>query len=159
MRKDLKHQIIDDFDDDLLAVRLETTKGPIIIFTHYGPPRRNYLPLNMKIIFQKTDPVYFIGDLNANHEAFGYRTNNLKGRLIKDLINKNLVTHWGPEFSTLVRREGKPDIILSNKKAFLNMAIEKGKITTSDHLPVIVILSTKAISKKVEERRNYNKAD
>ena len=160
VRKDLKHQIIDDFDDDLLAVRLETTKGPIIMFTHYSPPRRNYLPLgNMKKIFQKTDPVYFIGDLNANHEAFGYRTNNLKGRLIKDLINKNLVTHWGPEFSTLVRREGKPDIILSNKKAFLNMAIEKGKITTSDHLPVIVILSTKAISKKVEERRNYNKAD
>ena len=70
----------------------------------------------MKRIFQKTDPVYFIGDLNANHEAFGYRTNNLNGRLIKDLINKNLVTHWGPEFSTLVRREGKPDIILPNKK-------------------------------------------
>ena len=160
VRKDLKHQIIDDFDDDLLAVRLETTKGPIIIFSHYSPLRRNYLPLgNVKRIFQKTDPLYFIGDLTANHEAFGYRTNNLKGRLIKDLINKNLVTHWGPEFSTLVRREGKPDIILSNKKAFLNMAIEKGKITTSDHLPVIGILSTKAISKKVEERRNYNKAD
>ena len=74
------------------------------------------------------------------------------------MINNNLVTHWGPEFPTLVRREGKPDISLSNKKAFLNMAIENGKITTSDHLPVIVILSTKAIS-KVEERMNYNKAD
>ena len=61
VRKDLKYQIIDDFDDDLLAVRLETTKGPIIVFTHYSPPRRNYLPRgNMKKIFQKTDPVYFI---------------------------------------------------------------------------------------------------
>ena len=48
--------------------------------------------------------------------------------------------------------------MLSNKKAYLNIAIEPGKLTTSDHLPLIIRISTKPIIKSIEKRRSFTKA-
>ena len=160
IKKNISYQLIYDFQEDLLRIKLNTSKGPIIIFTHYSPPRYDYLPLGeMRSQFQKTIPVYFMGNLNANHTMFGYQQNNNKGRAIKDLINRNIINHLGPDFSTLIGRQGKPDVVLSNKKAYLNIAIEPGKLTTSDHLPLIIRISTKPIIKSIEKRRSFNKAN
>ena len=40
VRKNIKHSIIDDLEEDALAVRVETIKEPVIIGTAYYPPRR-----------------------------------------------------------------------------------------------------------------------
>ena len=45
VHKDIRYQILDDFIDDILGIRILTLRGPIDILTHYSPPRRNYLPL------------------------------------------------------------------------------------------------------------------
>ena len=38
IKRTIKHKLIDDFDLDMLAIKIDTTKGPIIISTTYLPP-------------------------------------------------------------------------------------------------------------------------
>ena len=66
VRKRIRHKLMDDFREDVLAVELQTTKGPLFISTTYLPPRRGYLPANdiMKIM-RKNSPAYILGDFNA----------------------------------------------------------------------------------------------
>ena len=160
VRKNIRYQILDDFIDDILGVRILTLRGPINILTHYSPPRRNYLPLgelNRKL--QSNEAVYLMGDLNAHHPLFGYRRTDLKGREINNLINRNIISHLGPDFPTLVATKTKPDVVLGNRHAFYNTVITEGELTTSDHLPIIVTLSTKAIIKDFVKRNKFKNAD
>ena len=160
VRKDVRYQLLDDFADDILGVKLQTSKGPINIITHYSPPRRDYLPLgelNQKL--QSNEPVYLLGDLNARHPMFGYNRSNMKGREIKRLIDRNIITHFGPEFPTFIGSNTKPDVVLGNRHAFYNIAILPGELTTSDHLPVVVKLSTKPIVKDVQSKFYFKNAD
>ena len=100
-----------------------------------------------------------MGDINANHAILGYNRENNKGKIVKRLIDDNIVKHLGPEFNTLVGRKGKPDIVMSNKIAHLNISIEEGNLTTSDHIPMIITLATKPIIKSIQKRRNYKNAN
>ena len=43
VRKDVQHQILDDHQE-VLAAKIMTTKGPVVVITHYSPPRVNHLP-------------------------------------------------------------------------------------------------------------------
>ena len=74
VRKDIQHRIIDDFTDDVLGVQIETTKGPLMIITHYS----NYVPTaELENKLQRNTPVYFAEDLNAHLPAMGYNAYNL----------------------------------------------------------------------------------
>ena len=54
IKKNIPYLLIDDFREDLLGIKLYTSKGPMIIVTHYSPPRYDYLPLGeMRSQFQK----------------------------------------------------------------------------------------------------------
>ena len=75
------------------------------------------------------------------------------------MLDHNVANYLGPDFPTLVSKSTKPDMILSNSHGFLNIAIEPGGITTSDHIPIKIELSTKAILKDIQPRRNYSKAN
>ena len=108
---------------------------------------------------QCNKPVYLLGDLNAHHPMFGYRYTDVKGREISNLINRNIVSYLGPEFPTLVAANTKPEVVLGNRHAFYNIIITEGEITTSDHLPIIVKLSTKAIVKDFAEKSKFKNAD
>lgn len=148
VKRSLTCKVLDNFLDDILGVQVETTKGPIILLTCYCPPRRNFIPMGeLENILQKNVPVYVIGDLNANMRLAGYARDNLNGNVVRRLIARNKITYLGPDFRTLVDRPGKPDTVLSNRSAFLNYAIEQGTLTASDHLPLIIKISTKPIIK------------
>ena len=160
VRKNIRYQIFDDFIDDILGIHILTTRGPIDIFTHYSPPRRQYLPmgeLNRK--FQSNEAVYLLGDLNAHHPMFGYNNTDVKGREIKNLIDRNIISHLGPEFPTLIASETKPDVVLGNRHAFYNIVITEGELTTSDYLLIIVKLSTKAVVREFGNKSKYKNAD
>ena len=160
IKKTIKYKAIDDFNDDILGIELLTSKGPIIILTNYSPPRRNYIPIGeIENILQKNTPVYFAGDINANIPALGYAAYNNNGRVIKRLIERDKIKLMGPDFRTLIHIRGKPDMVFSNKLAFLNYAILQGKLTSSDHLPVIIKLSTKPIVKEGQTRYKYKTAN
>ena len=162
VKKNIKHQILDDTIDDVLAVKLETSRGPIILCTLYIPPRHNILPMQdlMKFI-RKTIPVYIIGDMNARHPVLGYSNSNAVGNGIRNLMQRNLIYHLGPEFDTWFRppRKGRPDIVLGNRNVHHNISIQAGPASTSDHVPLIIKVSGKPIVIKGKEKYKIKKAN
>ena len=38
IRNNIKHQLIDDFNGDMLAIRIETSKGPVLISNNIPTP-------------------------------------------------------------------------------------------------------------------------
>ena len=155
----IKYETLDDFNDDILGIAFLTSKGPIIILTNYSPPRRNFVPIGeIENILPKNVPVYFPGDINANIPALEYATYNNNGRIIKRLVERDKIKIMGPDFRTLIHRNGKPDLVFSNNLVFLNYAIIQGKLTSSDHLPLIIKLSTKPIVKEGQDRYKFKAA-
>lgn len=162
IKRNIYHQLIDDSMEDLLAIRIETAKGPIILATTYRPFRRKYPPVEDLIkLFKRKEPVYLLADLNARHRTLGHRENNETGEIINKMINKNIISHLGPDFNTRVGQNARsnPDIILRNRYGFLNYAIKEGDLTTSDHIPVIFTLSTTPIVKETCPRKIYSKTN
>ena len=160
IKKSIPYKILDDYGDDLLGVQLDTTKGPVAIFTIYSPPRRHYLPIgDLRRALQKNIPVYILAALNAHHQITGYRYTNAKGNIIKDLIDRNLVTYLGPDFPTMVGGTTKPDAVLKNRLAFFNVSIKPGDLTSYDHIPIVMKISTKPIARDNQIRYNFKRAD
>ena len=111
IRKDLQYRLVDDFADDDLGVEIETTKGRIMIISNYSPPRRNYIPTaEIENELQKYIPVYFVV-VNAHLPAMGYANYNNNGREIKRLMEQNKIIHVGPDFTTFVHKNGRPEIV------------------------------------------------
>ena len=130
--------------------------------TTYLPPRRLFVPeADITSLFNKTCPVYLLGDLNARHQQFGHSSINERGRLFINLVNRNICRFLGPDFNTLISGtgKGKPDILMGNRQANLYMRFTEGQLTSSDHLPVKLEISTKPILYKVEKRWDLKKAN
>ena len=149
VKGNIKHKIIDDFEEEFMATEIDTPTGPIIVATAYLPPRRP-LPPHPDLIrlARYHKPVYLLGDLNARHQTFGNRTgSNPVGHALARLMREGKYHHLGPHFPTLIRRNcaTNPDLVLTNRRAFLNHHLREGEISTSDHLPVIMTLSTNPI--------------
>ena len=163
IKRNIKYMIMDDWQGDILAVRVETSKGPIIIATTYLPPRRHFIPeAQIRSLLNHREPTYILGDLNARHRCIGYTSNNPTGDFIANLISRNLCTHMGPDFNTLtwVSGVGRPDILLGNQRApLLHHALREGDLTSSDHLPVVVTLSTKPIIVLTKNNLNLKKTN
>ena len=70
----------------------------------------------------------------------------------------------GPMFNTIATKITsqnicRPDLVLKNSAATHNFAITQGEITTSDHLPIIIIISTKPIIKEIRKEPNVKKTN
>ena len=149
----IKHKIIESFNEDALAVEVDTNKGPVIIGTNYAPPRRGYFCENDIRFYTRTNkPGYLMADLNAKHRVLGHHDNERKGNYINTLINRDLLDYCGPDFTTLTNGRGKPDIVLANRQAHFNFLIEPGGLTTSDHIPIKMRIATKPIVAKIGDR-------
>ena len=162
IKKSIKHKILDEYQDDFLALEIETTRGKIIISTKYSPPRYVEDTLqNMMSIMRKPCPVYFFGDLNAKHGQLGNSSNNNMGNYIVQGIRQGILSCLGPEFPTFIAHQGKgtPDIALCNRHANLNISLKQGPLTTSDHLPIYIIISTKPIQIRCREKLDFNRAN
>ena len=162
IKRELIHQVLDDYEEDVLAVKIDTTKGPIIVSTTYRPPRVIDFPLADILKLLRTNmPVYILGDFNARHRTLGHNDTNDAGIIINNLLERDLAVCMGPDFSTRVGHRGlsKPDIILRNNQAFLNYAITEGELTTSDHIPILFTVSTAAIVKQATRKKQYSKTN
>ena len=109
----------------------------------------------------KHRPTYIIGDLNARLNTQGHNTTNRVGKGLERFINKGSLTHLGPEFGTYHdhRSSTTPDIVLGNNKIIHNISIDPGPLTESDHLPIIITLTSKAITTPIPPRPDINKAN
>ena len=163
VKRNLRYRILDDFVDEVMAVTVETSQGLVTVATCYLPPRRPYVPMfDFHRLASLPHPCYMIGDVNARHRLFGYRTTNNVGEQIAELIHDNYWTHLGPNFKTFfgAGRVGTPDIVLANRHCFLNHHISPGpKKAGSDHIPVQVLLSTNPIMVPAPKHYVYKEAD
>lgn len=155
IKRQLKHHIIDN--QEFFAVEIETTRGPINLATAYLPPRRPFLPYpDILRLLREQKPVYIMGDLNARHATLGRENNNNIGNSIAQLMS-----HLGPDFPTLIRNNTatSPDIVMSNRYGYPNIHITPRDITTSDHLPIIMEISTDPLSIPITPRADYKNAN
>jgi len=148
VKQHIKHKILDTFTSELMAIEIDTPHGPIIIATTYIPPRRPYIDQpDIYQLLRHRKPTYIMGDFNAHHRLFGYTDTNAVGRGLASLISDGRLTHLGPHAPTFIRDNSSttPDIVLANTQANLNHHITTDDVTSSDHLPVILTLSTNPI--------------
>ena len=162
VRRDIPHKLLDDFVENILAIEVETTRGPIVIATTYLPPRRNYLPFpDLYRLINRPEPVYLIGDLNARHTALGHHNINTVGRQLNTMLTNNELCHLGPDFPTRINNTTAStiDIVLATPNASLNIHLKPGPLTSSDHTPVVLTLSTSPIQVPTREREVLRRAD
>ena len=146
----------------MLALEVETTRGPVVLSTLYLPPCRNNFPYqDMLSIMRLHKPAYLVGDLNGRHTSLGYNGTSDSGRAILNLVRRYLVRHLEPDFSTWIHpdRTGTPDLVLGNRHIHHNITIQQGPLTTSDHIPIIMSIATKPILMEGRKVYNYKKAN
>ena len=73
---------------DMLAIKLFTSMGPILIGTAYSPPKDASIPtISLNHLFSFKIPILFIGDLNGHSLALNncspYRNSDNKGKQIE----------------------------------------------------------------------------
>jgi len=162
IKNDIPHKIINNFTSDLLAVEVNTPQGPIILATLYIPPRRQYiLEPDILQLLRHNKPIYIMGDFNAHHTLFGYNDTNAVGRGLASYIQQGRLTHLGPHTPTYIAHHAAttPDIVLANHRAHLHYHITTDDVTSSDHLPVIITLSTNPIMTPTQPRESFKHAN
>jgi len=162
IKNDIPHKIINNFTSDLLAVEVNTPQGPIILATLYIPPRRQYIPEpDILQLLRHNKPIYIMGDFNAHHTLFGYNDTNAVGRGLASYIQQGRLTHLGPHTPTYIAHHAAttPDIVLANHIAHLHYHITTDDVTSSDHLPVIITLSTNPIMTPTQPRESFKHAN
>lgn len=162
IKENTKHKIKDNFLTNTIQIILQTSVADISIATNYLPPRRPYLPYpDFHRRINNNIPTYIIGDLNARHRQLGNNSNNQVGKSLIRLINYGKLIHLGPQFYTYHDRNSATtlDIVLCNDKAYHNLLIEQGPLTTSDHFPIVCTITAKPIHIITPPRYNINKAN
>ena len=150
IRSDIQHNIINKkFEGDTLAIKIETTTGPVIIATNYSPPSRVIFPiLDLMWLARHRTPVYFLADLNAHHRSFDTSTNDY-GRVLYNMwLEDGYLRRLGPEIGNYISNAGtitKPDIVLSNRHTYHFHYITTLDRNISDHAPISLQISNKAI--------------
>ena len=153
-------------DENSVAVKIYTNLGPLVISTNYCPPSQNYIPTtSLNHVLSHKLPTLIISDFNAHHSKFDNSSihnwnGDSRGKALYSLSTSKQLDFLGPYFSTYVvnNRRGKPDLIFGNKylKPFHHL-IEPGNSIGSDHIPIILRLSTCPFKIPFEPKQNPNK--
>ena len=168
VKKSINHYPVSTKDDQLLAITVRTNKGLVTLGTFY----RRFCPQssNFKIpypafhhLFNRSHPVFLIGDLNVKHKALGMNICNTVGdEFYENCLKSNNINYIGPDFNTYFDKghKTKCDIILGNKATYeVNQYISQGKQLGSDHASIHFKISTQPIEVEITPRLNYAKAD
>ena len=158
IKKGIKYKIINNFQLDTIAAKIETSDGDIIVMTNYSPPRRNLLPQeDLLYAIRNNLPVIIAADINARHETFGYnRPFNEKGKELSKLIRRNKIQHLGPTFDTFFHPNGssKPDIVLANNKFYHNYQVSPAGLGPTDHLSIDIQVSARPLLVRCNPREH-----
>ena len=135
----------------ILAVKIKTTYGYIIVSTAYNAPLNPLIPtIEIFKLLGYNLPLVIIGDFNAHHPILNKITMQTSGdnkcRMLAAVINKRNLHYLGPPFYTFVtnRAKGRPDIILCNDRFKLfHYQIDRGNSIGSNHIPIIFKISIK----------------
>ena len=161
VKKGIAHRHIDrNFDEEMLAIVVESDGGDILVSTGYFAPRHHVFPLeDWRALANYNLPTLIAGDFNARHHIFNNRDQNGAGLVADYLISGGRLQHVGPHFPTFFRRSAtKPDMVFVNNKFRYNYHITEGPLTVSDHLPIIITVSSSPIQIPVRPRYSMKRA-
>ena len=164
VKRDIEHSLIDKkFDGDTLAIKVETSIGPIIIGTNYSPPSRPNIPVRDIMWFSRhRSPVYLLADLNAHHSSYDTHTNSYGRMLYNMWLEEGYLRRLGPVVGTFTSYLGnitKPDIVLTNRNIYHYAHITTLDQNVSDHAPICLKLSYKPIKLPAAEHEIIKKAN
>ena len=162
VKKNIQHSLHDNYDTDFLTITVQTKTGPLDLSTTYIPPRTGHLyaPDLFKILNSNRQSIT-IADFNARHPHFQHNDSNVTGRHLHDLLLLTDSHHIGPHFPTLLRPNSatSPDLVLTNRFTTVNTHSRPGPMTSSDHLPIILTVSTDPILIPIKPRPSYKQAN
>ena len=165
IKSTIKHDFLLDFlnHPEFLAIKLHTPQGPIVFSTAYIRPETN-LPIGPfnKLFDLNHLPVFFAGDINANHTALHHPITNTHGRQLMSIFNTRNLHYIGPDFYTFItsRSKGRPDLIFGNRAAqTYHSHCSPGPNIGSDHIPMVVRLSTSPILVPNESTLRFSQAN
>ena len=169
IKKSINHFPVNTKNNELLAVTVKTNTGLVTISTFYrcfNPQADNstvpYQAFNQ--LFNRSHPVFFIGDLNLKHQALGMGMvkSNKEGKdFYSNCLSSSNINYIGPDFNTFFEggKKSKCDLILGNKAAKeLNQYIAQGNQNGSDHTSIHFRISSQPIKVKITPRSDYSKA-
>ena len=98
---------------------------------------------------------------NARRKILGNNDDNIAGKNIKLLIDRNKLKLIGLHFPTYFSTNSgsSPDLVLSNHKVYLNTHFSPGPATPSDHTPIVAKISLNPIQIPIPPRDQLNKTD
>ena len=164
VKSTLRHTHITEWPSaHFLATKIHTQHGQFLVATTYSRPGAG-LPLNsLNRLFNHTNlPVYIIADLNATHTAFRHTNNNQHGQQLLQLSRLKRLRFLGPDFPTTFTYAGtgRPDLIFSNRQSLLfHHHVSHGPPCGSDHIPLILKISSNPITIPSPPRFDFNSAD
>ena len=84
VKRNIKHNLIHfKFSSDTMAIKIETSSGPVVLAVNYTPPSRVFLPeRDLGWIQNHSCPAYLMADLNAHHNSFDYWCNERGGDVV-----------------------------------------------------------------------------
>ena len=112
VKYNLQAKFIEFNSEDILAVKITTNLGQLLVATVYTPPRRDYIPtIQINKILDFKLPTVIIGDFNANHMMFDNSTHsNNKGKQLFTLINSKNLRYLGPHSIRISKVNAKENL-------------------------------------------------
>lgn len=83
------------------------------------------------------------------------------GKNLERFFSSERLLHLAPDFPTFIGRQScmTPDIILSNNKVMHNIIFKPESLTESRHVPMIITLTTRAITKPTQDTLDLKNAN
>ncbi|UYV65980.1 hypothetical protein LAZ67_3006054 [Cordylochernes scorpioides] len=151
-----------DLEAQGIKVYLNQNKT-INIFNMYHPPNNKLIDDGTMAQFL-TDNTIILGDLNAKHQLWGCSTPNPRGKILSNLFDDNAFmclndgnpTHHSYSYNTAQAL----DISFSSPDIFHKCKWQILKSIGSDHLPILIEISTKTKTSSIKEKFwNFKKAN
>ncbi|UYV68682.1 hypothetical protein LAZ67_6000429 [Cordylochernes scorpioides] len=151
-----------DLEAQGIKVYLSQNKT-INIFNMYHPPNNKLIDDGTMAQFL-TDNTIIVGDLNAKHQLWGCSMPNPRGKILSNLFDDNAFmclndgnpTHHSYSYNTAQAL----DISFSSPDIFNKCKWQILKSIGSDHLPILIEISTKTKTSSIKEKFwNFKKAN
>lgn len=114
IKKDINHDILDIHTTNMetTSLRVHTNKGPITLHAAYSPPNSNIEETDLDTAFCTQQATILAGDLNAKHHNWNSKITNSKGRQLKTLAERKLITIDAPTDDTHIHTPtGTSDVL------------------------------------------------
>jgi endonuclease/exonuclease/phosphatase (EEP) superfamily protein YafD len=148
---------------EYISIRIMTRQGNWTIHNVYIHPAANEEGINIieDLLSESNERTICIGDVNAHHPKWSLGNGNKRGTQLFGIIqanryevlgDKNYPTRYNPSTG----KSGSPDLAIVDKKNVGNIKEWKtGRDVGSDHLPIIVTLTTQPHKRTIHKRNNW----